>query len=91
MSNDIIETVSGEEGSLELHVKLCEQRYKQLINKFDTVEHRLDRLEGHIVDIKDAIKGTDTTKYKTYLGWAGVAITVIVGASATIIAKLISH
>lgn len=91
MSNDIIETVAGEEDSLELHVKLCEQRYKQLINKFDTVEHRLDRLEMHIVDIKDAIKGTDATKYKTYLGWAGIAITAIIGASATVISRLILH
>ena len=87
MSNDIIETVSGEEDSLELHVRLCEQRYKQLITKFDTVEHRLDRLETHIVDIKDAIKGTDTTKYKTYLGWAGT----IIGVLLTLVIGLIYH
>jgi len=89
--SEIIDTVTGEENSLELHVRLCEQRYKQLIGKFDTVEQRLDRLESHIVDIKDSLKGTDTTKYKTYLGWAGIAITAIIGASATIIARLLTH
>ena len=87
MSNDIIETVSGEEGSLELHVKLCEQRYKQLINKFDTVEHRLDRLEGHVVEIKDSISGIGKNTSAIYLKWAGT----IIGVLLTLVIGLIYH
>lgn len=87
----LIEKLDAEENNLALHVQLCEQRYHQLLNRLDNVDGRLTRLESHIVDIKDALKSNDTTKYKTYLGWAGIAITVIVGASATIIARLLTH
>jgi hypothetical protein len=87
MSNDIIETVSGEEDSLELHVKLCEQRYKQLIGKFDTVEHRLDRLESHIVDIKDRLNIVGSSADKTYLKWAGVIILTLLGIVTHFILK----
>jgi len=89
--NQIILPLEEEATNLELHTKLCAQRYQQLIGKLDTVDTRLDRLEVYIIDIKDALKNDDAKKYKTYLSWAGMAITVIIGASATIIARLLVH
>lgn len=85
--SEIIDTVPGEEDSLELHVRLCEQRYKQLIGKFDVVEHRLDRLEGHIVDVKDAISSIGKNTSATYLKWAGT----IIGVLITLVVGLIYH
>ena len=84
---DIIDTIPGEQDSLELHVQLCEQRYKQLISKFDLVEHRLDRLEEHIVDIKDAIGGVGKSATATYLKWAGTIISMLI----TLVIGLIYH
>jgi hypothetical protein len=77
--SELIDTVHGEETSLELHVKLCEQRYKQLINKFDVVDSRLDKIEEHIVDIKEVLTKTDSDTLKKYLSWAGVLITALLG------------
>jgi tetrahydromethanopterin S-methyltransferase subunit B len=85
--SEIIDTVPGEEDSLELHVRLCEQRYKQLIGKFDVVEHRLDRLEGHVVDIKDSISVIGKNTSATYLKWAGT----IIGVLLTLVIGLIYH
>ena len=85
--SEIIDTVPGEEDSLELHVRLCEQRYKQLIGKFDVVEHRLDRLEGHLVDVKDAINNIGKNTSATYLKWAGT----IIGVLITLVVGLIYH
>lgn len=90
MDNQLILAIEEEETNLELHVKLCEQRYRQLTTKLDHVDTRLERLESHIVDIKDAIKNTDNSKYKTYLVWAGAAISLLVTASASIIAHLLT-
>lgn len=85
--SDIIDTVAGEENSLELHVKLCEQRYKQLIGKFDTVDHRLDKLEQHLLEVKDAINGIGGEATKTYLKWAGVIILTLLGIVTHFILK----
>ena len=90
MDNQLILAIEEEETNLELHVKLCEQRYRQLTTKLDQVDLRLDRLEIHIVEIKDSLKNTDSTKYKTYLAWAGIAISLLVTASASIIAHLLT-
>ena len=53
--NTIIETVLAESDNLALHVQLCEQRYLQLLNKFDSVDNRLERLETMLMEIKESI------------------------------------
>jgi len=37
---------------LNLHVSLCEQRYKALEGRLDAVEQRLSKVEDQIADIK---------------------------------------
>ena len=77
--NNIIETLDGEKTSLDLHVQLCAQRYAQLMGKFDVVDERLDRIESMLETIAKTITVDRTDTLKTYLGWAGVAITTLVG------------
>jgi len=38
---------------LNLHVSLCEQRYKALEARLDAVENRLSKVEDQITDVKD--------------------------------------
>lgn len=82
---DILETVSQERTDLELHADLCEQRYQQLIAKFDTVDGRLDKIEGHIEAIRDIIGENRRDDFKMFLGWASVIIATLVGSCAWLI------
>lgn len=79
MSN-IIETIPGESSDLALHVQLCEQRYMQLISKFDVVDIRLDKIETMLVEIKTALGSAKSDTYRTYLVWAGAVIVTLMGA-----------
>jgi predicted nuclease with TOPRIM domain len=44
-----------EKESLEAHVELCAERYKNLDNKLNSLENRMERLESLTVDIKDRL------------------------------------
>ena len=77
--SDIIETVTEESLNLELHTKLCAQRYQQLIHKFDVVDSRLDKIETTLVEIRECLGQQESRKYQTYLAWAGVVITALAG------------
>jgi uncharacterized protein YqiB (DUF1249 family) len=79
MSNEVIETIAGESDNLALHVQLCEQRYIQLLNKLDNVDKKFDSLETMLKEIKTSLTSEETAKYKTYLTWAGVVITALIG------------
>jgi predicted nucleic acid-binding Zn-ribbon protein len=45
--------MSTEAEDLNLHVSLCEQRYKALENRLSQVEQRLSKVETQIADIKE--------------------------------------
>lgn len=79
-SPTVIETLSAEETDLKLHTELCHQRYVQLIDKFDEVDNRLDKIETVLHEIKDSIdkKQSDTTQQ--YIKWGGSIIGVLVTA-----------
>jgi len=44
--------MTTEAEDLNLHVSLCEQRYKALEGRLDAVEQRLSKVEDQIADIK---------------------------------------
>jgi chromosome segregation ATPase len=48
-------TTAIERENLEAHVELCAERYKQLESKLIDVEQRLDKVESHLIEIKDTI------------------------------------
>lgn len=83
--SELIEKISGESSNLELHVDLCQQRYTQLIEKFDVVDGRLDKIETILVEIKSGLKSEEAQKYRMYLTWAGTAITLLVGVIAALL------
>lgn len=83
--SELIEKIIGENNNLELHVELCQQRYTQLIEKFDVVDTRLDKIETMLVEIKSGLKSEETQKYRMYLTWAGTAITLLVGVIVALI------
>jgi prefoldin subunit 5 len=65
-------TTDIEKKSLEAHVELCAERYSKLETKLEHLDSRMDKLEGHIVDIKDSIGrvGADSNKTLITIGTA---------------------
>ena len=76
-----------EKQSLEAHVELCAERYKNLDNKLNTLENRMERLEQLTVDIKDKLTeklsstGSDQQKTLITIGTAvlGTLLTALFG------------
>ena len=57
-------TTDIEKKSLEAHVELCAERYSNLESKLEHLDSRMDKLEHHIVEIKDSLGkvGGDSNK-----------------------------
>lgn len=87
MSTQVIDRVDGEEKDLVLHVQLCEQRYIQLITKLDQVDAALDDIKSTLYNINLKLERDESSKLKTYLGWAGVVITTLLGAVVTMVLR----
>jgi len=66
-----------EKKSLEAHVELCAERYSNLETKLTNLDGRMDKLEGHIVDIKDSLSRVGSEGNKTLIT-IGTAIFVAV-------------
>ena len=48
--------MSTERDSLELHVDLCELRYKQLDDRMTRIEHKVQELNADMQDFKDEMR-----------------------------------
>ena len=71
-----------EKQNLEAHVEICAVRYSNLETKLENLEHRMDKLEGHLVDIKESL----TTKVD---GQSKQTVSIIVTIFGVILAGLI--
>lgn len=48
-------SVDIEKKSLEAHVEICAVRYSNLETQLTNLEHRMDKVEAYLVEIKNAI------------------------------------
>ena len=71
-----------EKQNLEAHVEICAVRYSNLETKLENLEHRMDKLEGHLVDIKESL----TSKVD---GQSKQTVSIIVTIFGVILAGLI--
>lgn len=56
MSN-ILPTFNEEETNLELHVKICAERYKDLDDRMDRLETKLDKINEKVEGFKSELTG----------------------------------
>jgi len=84
-------STSIEKKSLEAHVELCAERYSNLENKLNNLDGRMDKLEEHIVDIKDSLgrAGNEGNKTLITIGTSvlGILITAVIGLLVHLILK----
>jgi len=45
--------------TLDDHLKECEQRFQDVVDKLDRLENRMDVIEDILIDIKRSIKNFD--------------------------------
>jgi hypothetical protein len=69
-----------EKENLEAHVELCSERYKSLHDKFDAVNHRLDKQEAMLSEIRSVVINNDQTRNRQLLTWGGSLITLLISA-----------
>ena len=69
-----------EKENLEAHVELCSERYKALHDKFDAVNHRLDKQEAMLSEIRSAVTTNDQTRNKQLLTWGCSLISLLISA-----------
>jgi len=60
-------TTEIEKQNLEAHVELCAERYKSLESKLNTLETKVERLEEHIIFIRDKLSELQTRQTKQLL------------------------
>ena len=75
-----------EKESLEAHVELCAERYNSLENKLINLEGRMDKLEGHLVDIKEQLADKDSGQSKTIITIGTSILGVMIAGIITLLA-----
>jgi hypothetical protein len=72
-----------EKENLEAHVELCAVRYGSLETKLNNLEQRMDKLEIHLIDIKnsltDKISGGDKQTISIFTTMMGVVLAGLIG------------
>ena len=84
MSTDI------EKQSLEAHVELCAERYGKLETKREGLEKKLEKLEEHILAIKESIAGAGNQQSKQLIVIGTAIISVLITGIITLTVHLIS-
>jgi prefoldin subunit 5 len=89
MSTDI------EKKSLEAHVELCAERYKNLENKLQNLDVRMGKIETLINEIKDAIAttkesvaSTPNESNKTLITIGTAIVAALIGGLVTLVVHI---
>jgi chromosome segregation ATPase len=76
-----------EKENLEAHVELCSERYKQLHDKFDAINSRLDRHEETLSEIHKAVTTNETNRNRQVMAWGAAIIASLAGAIAYLVSQ----
>jgi predicted nuclease with TOPRIM domain len=75
-----------EKKSLEAHVELCAERYNSLETKLNNLEVRMDKLESHLLDIKESLTEKSDGPYKTIITIGTSILGVMIAGIITLLA-----
>lgn len=74
-----------EKKSLEAHVDLCAERYKNLDEKLGSLEKRMDKVEGHLIDIKENLGKSGNESNKTIITIGTAVFTALLTGFVTLL------
>jgi hypothetical protein len=83
-------TTDIEKKSLEAHVELCAERYAALDSKLESLEQKVDKLESHIVGIKETLAGVGDKQSRQLLTIGTAIITVLLTGMITLLVNFIN-
>ena len=79
-----------EKQSLEAHVELCAERYEKLESKLNNVEAKVEKLEEHILSIKETLAGSGDRQSKQLIAIGTAIVSVLITGLITVIVHLIN-
>jgi predicted nucleic acid-binding Zn-ribbon protein len=79
-----------EKKSLEAHVELCAERYTKLETKLNNVEAKVEKLEEHVVAIREALAGSSDKQSKQLIAIGTAIVSVLITGLITVIVHLVS-
>ena len=83
-------TTEIEKTNLEAHVEICAVRYANLENKLSNLETRMDKFEGHLVEIKNSLGADSKDQYKTLISIGTAILGALVAGVFTLLVHLTS-
>jgi prefoldin subunit 5 len=81
-------SVDIEKKSLEAHVELCAERYKNLDDRLSNLDARMGRVESLVIEIKQAIAAAPNESNKTLIAIGTTVFGALIGVIATLIVHL---
>ena len=73
-----------EKKSLEAHVELCAERYKNLEDKLQSLDARMGKIEELIGEIKNAVASTPNESNKTIITIGTAIVAALIGGLVTL-------
>lgn len=78
-----------EDTDLGLHVAACAQRYEQLIQRIEHIEHKLQSIQSSIIEIKEMIARERQSTLKQYLTWGSSIVLILLTMIGVLITRFV--
>ena len=79
-----------EKQSLEAHVELCAERYEKLENRLTAVEKKVEKVEEHVVAIREILAGSGDRQSKQLIAIGTAIISVLITGIITLTVHLLT-
>ena len=79
-----------EKKSLEAHVELCAERYSNLETKLGNLEQKVEKLEEHIVFIRDRLSAAPNSTNKTLITIGTTIIGVLISGIIVLLINFVN-
>lgn len=85
----MVDTTDIEKKSLEAHVELCAERYKQLDGRLEVMNVNVNRLEVMIKSVHEMVHRLTQKRNDQVLTWAGGIIAVLLACLGYLISMYV--
>lgn len=77
-----------EKENLEAHVEICALRYAQLETRLTSIEEKVEKLEEHVIFIREKLSDSPNKSNKTIIAIGTTIVGVLITAVITLLVKL---